>query len=235
MCNLTKAKHLNGMVNHENHQNCGWKLPERGLSFAVVEQKPPTIDWERIEELIQYNLQNRRPHASFFEWKNPDNPNLGKKVKERGIVCDLIKSLEKDAGQTLFKAVRYGDDPPDSIAIGTQGDLVGFEVTELVDEQILKARCLGIRKDKEWKDGELTAKIVEILQKKSQKLAASPCTKNILVIHTDESELRGEFMKYEQEISKHVFQEVPFIDGAFILFSYFPGRETYPYLQLNFR
>jgi hypothetical protein len=200
-----------------------------------VKQASTTIDLERIEQLIYYNLQNRRPYASFFEWKNPDNPNLGKKVKERGTVCDLIRSWEKDAGQTLFKAVRYGEDPPDSVAIDTEGNLVGFEVTELVDEQTIKARCHGIGSYKEWKSGELMIKLREILRDKSQKLKASPYVRNILVIHTDEPELRGDFYKYEMENSEQWFQQVAHINEAFLLFSYFPGRETYPYLRLNFQ
>jgi hypothetical protein len=190
---------------------------------------------ERVEKLIHYNFQNRRPYASFFEWKNPDNPNLGKKVKERGIVCDLIKSLEKDAGQILFKVVRYGEDSPDSVATDTEGNLVGFEVTELVDEQTIKARCHGLGEHKEWKPGELMSRLNDILRDKSQKLKASSYARNILVIHTDEPELRGDFYDYEKENSNHWFQKVPHIDEAFLLFSYFPGRETYPYLRFNFR
>ena len=190
---------------------------------------------ERVEELIYYNFQNRRPYASFFEWKNPDDPSLGKKIKERGIVCDLIESLEKDTGQPLFKAVRYGEDPPDSVATDTLGNSIGFEVTELVDQRTIEARCRGFGERKEWKTGELLNMLNDILWDKSLKLKKSSYTRNILVIYTDEPDLRRNFCNYEIENSKHWFEKAPNIDEAFLLFSYIPGKEKYPYLKLNFR
>jgi hypothetical protein len=193
------------------------------------------INLERIEELIRYNFQNLRPYASFFEWKNPDDPNFGKKIKERGIVCKLIKSLETDAGRILFETLHYGEDPPDLVGTDPEGNLIGFEATELVDEQTIRASCRGYYKNKEWNSAELFYKLEEILRDKSQKLRTGSCARNILVIHTDEPELRMYFQEYELENSKHWFPKAPHIEEAYLLFSYFSGKKTYPYLKLNFR
>ena len=50
-------------------------------------------------------------------------------------------------------------------------------------------------------------KLNDILQNKSQKLKASSYARNILVIHTDEPELRRDFYDYEIENNKHWFQK----------------------------
>lgn len=199
-----------------------------------MNQNSLTIDSEKIAQQVLYNLQNRRSYASFFEWKNPNDRELGKKVKERSIVCDLVKSLEKDAKSILFQTVRYGENPPDAVATDINGNLVGFEVTELVDENTVKLWSQKFRKDKEWEMEEVIKEIERILRKKSQKLAASPYRKNILVIHTDERDLRWKFQTGEMNLSLHLFQKQPHIDQAYLLFSYQPGYETYPYLELKF-
>jgi hypothetical protein len=193
------------------------------------------IDKGIVERLFQHNLYNRRPYASFFEWENPDDRNLGKQVKERSVACELIRALERDENKTLFRTVEYGEDPPDIVAIDTEGRPVGFEVTELVDAQAIIACCLKAGRYKRWAEGELIAKLLGILKKKSRKLGKCFTTRNILVIYTDEPELRGEFCKYKAELSRIRFEKFPFVDEAFLLFSYVPGRDTYPYIRLNFQ
>jgi hypothetical protein len=199
-----------------------------------MNQNSSKIDFEKVEQLALYNLQNRRSYASFFEWKNPNDSELGKKVKERAVTCDLIKSLEKDAGRKLFQTVRYGENPPDTIAADMDGNLTGFEVTELVDEETVKLWSKKLGKDKEWEMEEVIKEIEHILRKKSQKLAAVPYKKNILVMYTDERDLRWKFRAGEFNLSSHFFQKHRHIAQAYLLFSYQPGRETYPYLELNF-
>jgi hypothetical protein len=199
-----------------------------------VNQNSLTIDPEKVEWLALYNLENRRPYASFFDWKNPNNCELGKQVKERSIFCELIKCLEKDAGCELFSTVRYGENPPDAVATDVSGHLVGIEVNELVDEKTVKLWSQGERKDKEWKTEEVIQEIKRILRKKSNKLSRSLYRKNILVMHTDERDLRWKFQTGKLSLSLHFFQKHPHIDEAYLLFSYQPGRETYPYLKLKF-
>ena len=199
-----------------------------------MNQNLPTIDFEKVEQLVHHNFERRRSYASFFEWKNPNNPELGKKVKERSVVCDLVKSLEKDAGCELFQTVRYGENPPDAVATDTTGNSVGFEVTELVDEQTVKLWARGLGRDKEWEIEEVIRKIEQILCDKSKKLAASSYPKNILVMHTDEGDLRWKFRTGELNLNARLFKQHPHIDQAFLLFSYQPVQETYPYLELKF-
>ena len=199
-----------------------------------MNQNSPVIDFEKIEQLVRHNFQRKRSYASFFEWKNANDPELGKKVKERGIVRDLIESLEKDAGRELFPIVSYGENPPDSVATDKNGNKVGFEATEFVDEKTVKLWSQGLAKDKEWEMKEVIEKIERILSDKSKKLATSPYTKNILVMHTDERDLRWKFQIGELNLGLHLFQRHSHIDQAYLLFSYQPGQETYPYLELKF-
>ena len=199
-----------------------------------MNQNHREINFEKVEELLKHNFQHRRSYASFFEWKNPDNPELGKMVKERGVVCDLIKSLEKDAGHELYSTVIYGEDPPDSVATDLNESKVGFEVTELVDEKTVGLWSQKPSVDKEWKIAEVIQKIEQILSRKSEKLAKSPYPKNILVMHTDERDLRWKFRTGELNLNSHFFKKHPHIDQAYLLFSYQPGQETYPYLELKF-
>jgi hypothetical protein len=155
-------------------------------------------------------------------------------VKERGVVCDLIKSLEKDAGHELYPTVVYGEDPPDSVATNMDGCKVGFEVTELVDEETVKLRSQGFSAEKEWETEEVIKKIEQILSSKSEKLATSPYAKNVLVMHSDERDLRWKFRTGELNLNSHLFKKHPHIEQAYLLFSYQPGQETYPYLEFRF-
>jgi hypothetical protein len=201
-----------------------------------MNQKSPAINLKRIEWLIHYNYQHRRPYASFFEWKNPKNPDLAKKVKERSVARELVKSLEEDSGRVLFKVLRYGEDPPDVVGIEPDGKEVGFEVTELVSSEAIAANSMARKAMyyRKWMFEEVVFHLESIIEEKSAKLSRSPHGRNILVIHTDEPEIRGRFHEYESALGKHCFRQRPYIDEAYLLFSYFPGRKTYPYLRLNF-
>jgi hypothetical protein len=202
-----------------------------------MNQKPPAINLNRVEWLIHYNFQHRRPYASFFEWKNPNNPDLAKKVKERSVARELVKSLEEDSGQVLFKVLRYGEDPPDVVGIEPDGNEVGFEVTELVSLEAIAANSM-VRKAmyyRKWTFEEVILHLESIIEEKSAKLSRSPYGRNILVIHTDEPEIRGSYHEYGSALGQYFFRKRCYIDEAYLLFSYRPGRKTYPYLRLNFQ
>ena len=134
----------------------------------------------------------------------------------------------------LFPTVRYGENPPDAVATDTADSLVGFEVTELVDEKTVKLWSRGLGRDKEWEFEEVIQKIEQILSGKSKKLAVSPYPKNMLVMHTDERNLRWRLRSGELSLKSRLFKKYPHIDQAYLLFSYQPGQETYPYLELKF-
>jgi hypothetical protein len=206
-----------------------------GIFLPAVNQENTVIDLEKVMRLVFYNRQNRRRYASFFEWRGEDRER-GKQVKERSIVCDLFKSLEKDAGCILFKTVGYGDNPPDCVATDMNDNPIGVEVTELVDEETVKLRSKGCRPDKDWTSNEVIEKVKSILRKKSNLLTKRPSkyTNFFLVLHTDEPDLRWKFRAGELASSFHVFDRYPHIDKVYLLFSYQPGRKTYPYLELKF-
>ena len=170
--------------------------------------------------------QKSKGYASFWDW--PEKP-----TKERGIVCDLLEAIEADGGQHGIVEVRpYKSDPPDCIGLTNDGQLVAFEVTELVDRETIARNKHGQCVWQEWSSSELTATIRQIVKKKDSKhFHGGPYSKMFLVIHTDEPLLRH--ADCEVILRGQNFGPCKQITDVYLLFSFVPGRESYPFLRLK--
>jgi len=188
---------------------------------------------DTLEKAIAY-LRHRiasgkmRKYASFFDW--PD-----KSIKERGVVNNLFSSMRK-AGCCQYSNVAIAEhDPPDCIATDEEGNTVGIEVSELVDEEAVRRNQQGKDVYRLWDADSVIDHIQQILLNKDGKpYQGGPYAKLILVIHTDEPEITPEC--YIPIIQQHTFAGMRQIDEAYLLFSYIPApaMPDYPFIRLNF-
>lgn len=182
-----------------------------------------------INSLIKQSIKKNRGYASYFEWPDKDQ-------KEVGVTLCLFESLEKNTGELysgLF-ARGEGNDPPDCEAKNNIGEKIGIEVTELVDENGIKNHISGNTYDwAEWNKEKLLNKIQErILAKdKPNKVKGGPYSKYILLIHTDEPDLP--YKKAKELLKGTKFLPLQVIDEIFLLFSYDTDHEACPYIHFN--
>jgi len=171
-------------------------------------------------------LNKQKGYASFFDWPN-------KATKEKGIVCDLLEAMEAKGEQHGIVKVKSDQiDPPDCVGQTKDGELVGFEVTELVDQKTVEMNRRGVHVFKEWPPDELIAKLKVLVRDKDAKAYhGGPYSKIVLIIFTDEPLVRSadcESILHGQSVG-HCKQ----ISEAFLLLSYRPGLEAYPYVKLE--
>jgi len=174
--------------------------------------------------------KNKRMYASF--WESPKKP-----VKERGIVCDFVRAVEIENGSPWIKTVKaHPNDPPDCEGITFSGELIAFEVTELVDGSVIRRNKAGGRFYREWRGPELITTLHARLLRKDRIFSKKDqgqlkhYAKIVLVIHTDEPQLRhGDCAEM---LRQHTFDRCNKLTEAYLLFSYCPGQPGYPYLRL---
>ena len=180
----------------------------------------------KIEAEIEWRRTRRRIYASFWESRS-------KAVKERGIVCDFLKAVEIKNGSLWIKAVKANPhDPPDCVGTTFSGRFVAFEVTELVDKTAIEQNKATVRFWKEWPCPEFIGRLQAILSKKDQTQLERIYEANILIIHTDEPLLRPS--ECAEMLHQHTFKPCRELTKAYLLFSYCPGEQGYPYLPLHF-
>jgi hypothetical protein len=178
---------------------------------------------ERIKELIKV----RRKYASFFDWFKRE-----KNIKEIGITNILLENIEK-CEQIPFHNLQISPkDPPDVIAENLEGKVVGVEVCELVDEEVIRRSERGEEVFRYWNEEELIDKIQKIIERKDNKeFLGGPYEKIFLLIHTDEHLL--DYPTFRDCLSKHEFKQPLKIDTVYLLFSYSPHLGCHPYIKLR--
>jgi hypothetical protein len=115
------------------------------------------------------------------------------------------------------------------------GEGVALEVTELVSEKVVKMNMEGKEVYFDWDRATVVHAIERILKKKGSRLRKvnrAQYSKFVLVIHTDEDTLP--YSEYHQLLRNQVFQRVPGIDQAYVLFSYDPSLKGYGHVPLSF-
>ena len=159
-----------------------------------------------------------RRYAGFFDW--PD-----KQVKERGIVHDWAASFFgfDDFPFQHLKSRHMNEDPPDCEVTYPNGDKVGFEVTELVDEDSVMFWAQGKSSDyRLYEPAEISDLLDEILQEKDKKVyKGGPYASIYLIIHSDEPLIS----------SKEIISELPHvslkqttqIERVFVMLPPFPS------------
>jgi hypothetical protein len=186
---------------------------------------PLNFDSDILPRILEAQ-KKQKGYATFFDWPN-------KATKEKGIVRDLLEAIEAKGAQHSFVKLRSNPtDPPDCVGVMESGELVGFEVTELVDLETVKMNRRGRRVKKEWTSIELLTKLKEIVGKKDSKnYYGGPYSKIILVIHTDEPLVRA--MDCDSILRGQIAGRCKQITDCYLLLSYNPGLKSYPYFKLE--
>lgn len=181
-----------------------------------------------LSDLAKNDKMQRR-HANFFEfWK--------KSVKEAGIFEEFIAKLEEHLGVPIKEWDLADNDPPDIIAVLDNSQIVGVELTELVNRDAIEAQ---IQKPETYSGialsfgaEEALTTINSIIDSKSGKLGhlASTYDQLILLIHTDEIMLTSaDFVKSMQ---KHTFNSSDVFDSVHLMFSYETDSKSYPMVNI---
>lgn len=178
-----------------------------------------------IRELPEI-IKLQRRHASFFEW--PD-----RERKELGLVELLFESMQKKGECPYSNPKNFKPDPPDCTAEDEQGNLIGIELTELVDQESIERNERGGAVYRFWDAADLIEKIESLIKKKDEKrFNGGPYKKIILLIFTDENDiLPTEYIPFLQGVD---FSKKSQIDEVYFLFSYKPG-EGYPFVKLSLK
>jgi hypothetical protein len=119
---------------------------------------------------------------------------IDKSLEERGFAEDALTG-----GGFAFTDLRSLDDaPPDCSAI-VDGELTGLEVTELIDEEAIKATLdarrqspAGLDAYREWTQDLFRERLQQAINPKLARVGAwkgGPYQRRMLVIHTDEKTL----------------------------------------------
>lgn len=185
------------------------------------------FDWAEFTKEVK---RNHRPHAGHFSWET------NRTIAEFGVLQELQNALAEE-GKLFFREPKHrgeGNDPPDCEAIGTSGERVGIEITELVDSKSAAAARAG--KHYEWKDwkGALIPELQRILSKKdiSSNLKEPSYPEYIVLIFSDEPWLDHDYA--ERQLAIHHFHAPELITRAFLLLSYSPFTKGYPCFELQF-
>jgi len=169
-------------------------------------------------------LERRRKYAAFFELG-------GKWQKELTVGEELVRALNAEFGYSLNGLELHEPDPPD-LACSLDGNRIALEVTELVCIKAVKANEMGKRVYRDWRPGETAEALTTLLRRKdSIKLQGGPFSDLWVCVFTDELMLTAE--RIAQELAATTFGPFNQIRKAFVLFSYQPGKATYPVVPLQ--
>jgi len=187
----------------------------------------------RKDDGLLKGLQAQRRYEGAFNWSD-------KRVKEHRGVRTLLEAMAAE-GDTRFCNPRPSAvDPPDCVVDGPNGGFVGIEVTELVDEEVVRANEQAQeREDREirlWRMGDVWARVAEIVKAKDSKpFSGAPYSMRLLLIQCDEPHITSPDFDVQQ-IGVMPVCTTSQIDEAYLLLSYHPdpgrGGGRYPYVRL---
>ena len=192
-----------------------------------------TEEEKRFIKGIKEAIAKSRGYADSFGWP-PDRD-----LEEYGVVKAFCEALEKEGNSFLdsrsIMSRGHGNDPPDCEAKCLDGNLVGIEVTELVDpEAIIAFKKNQIYEWAEWDKAKLIDAINNRLDAKNSpdRIKGGPYASYILIIYTDEPVLNADYAK--ALLKGYRFAKRNLIDRAFLFIFYDPIHKTYPYIELEF-
>ena len=175
-----------------------------------------------------------RGYADFFGWATDRD------LEEWGVVLALSESLKRNDASFFSDLQRRGrpNDPPDCEVLSRDGARIAVEVTELVDGRAIRAFKQGHVYDwAEWSKEKFLTAIDQLLERKDDRFPAlkdAPYPGGYLVvIHTDEPMLSRE--RIAELLRGHLFKKPKYISRAFLILSYDPHVQYYPYFELKFQ
>jgi hypothetical protein len=187
------------------------------------------------DELVRLLLESlektdalKRRHASF--WNSHK-----KSVKELGVVSELFPQLQNDLGSKIVEWGASERDPPDIRAVLANQRVVGFEVTELVNEAAIDAQIADPARYypelSRFGLPQAVAGLRRILKEKERKLESLTGYDQLcLIIHTDEPNFKSdEFL----DLPEAIFSEPSKVFASvYLLFSYEPDKQKCPVIKL---
>jgi len=189
-------------------------------------------DHADIVRLMREARERDRGYASFFGW----SPN--RDLEELGPVQELAAALAAEGNPWLTKIqIRgRGSDPPDLEAVNQSGQRVAIEVTELVDGEAIRAYKNGDHYAyAEWSKNkfldEMQARISAKISRQSRLLGGPYPGGYVVVVFTDEPMLSAETVR--TYLSGHRFAGLDGDRHAYLVLSYSPAVEGYPYFALR--
>jgi hypothetical protein len=188
----------------------------------------PNMD--EVGRIMRQAVSKGRGYAAYWEWA-PD-----RSLAEVGVAKVLSEYLTHSEGTTWKSVSPVADDPPDTLLLSTSNHRVGVEVTEIVDDATV-ARHRHRKKEgaaqpydwAEWTLEELTASIVQAIERKDKKLAGrrDGYDELIVALVTDEPMITFDLAR---RAVVECSPKVQTIDRAFLMLSYDPAadKEVFP-------
>jgi hypothetical protein len=187
-------------------------------------------DKSEIIAAMRAAIVKSRGYADFFGWRT------NRDLEELGVLKSLAESMAADSRLFLTSLKSRGrpNDPPDCEALNSEGQRVAIEVTELVDEDAIRAFKAGRRYDwAKWSKEEFLASVTELVSTKDSKypqLKDPPYEGGyVLVIFTDEPMLSR--IRVEEFLADYRFQ-AKHIERVILLLGYDPSVGRCPYFEL---
>lgn len=187
-------------------------------------------DEAEIASMLRAARLKARGYAGFFEWR------LDRDLEELGVLQHFAEELSTDGAAFFINAKSRArpNDPPDCEAVDVQGRRIAFEITELVDEEAIKAFRAGHHYDwAEWDEDKFICalnQLISIKDAKFSKLKGGPYLGGyILIIFTDEP------MLSRNEVARHIVGKtfpVIHLDRVFLILGYDPEVQRCPYFEI---
>ncbi len=201
------------------------------------------IDDEMNEllKILREARQKARGYAGFFQW--PDRAR-----EELGVAQELAKTLERQQKNFMYsvKTRGRGYDPPDCEALDSHANKIALEISELVDENAIRAAVRNLRSEPEerlaqevvWADwglqkfSDAVTRLLVAKDRRFDSLKGGPFIGGyVVVLYSDEPALHRSVV--EQYLEVTTFTPVIHISRAFLLLSYDPEFEGYPAFELK--
>lgn len=192
----------------------------------------PIPNNDEVLRLMREARAKDRGYASFFGWAT------NRDLEEFGAVQKLANAALAD-GKSLFEQVQIrgrGMDPPDLEAVTQHGQRVAIEVTELVDGGAIKAYKAGRVYDwAKWDRAKFLRELQRLVDAKASrqdKLLGGPYPGGyVIVVFTDEPLLTADAIR--SFLTEQSFVNLSQGIQAYLLLSYSPATESYPYFALH--
>jgi len=190
-------------------------------------------DEAEIRALMRAARERSRGYADFFGWA------IDRDLEESGVLSSLAESMAADG--VLFyeniKSRRRPNDPPDCEATDSEGARVAIEITELVDNEAIRAFKQGRVYD--WADWPREKFISSLADRIAAKDKRYPHLKEppyvggyVVVVFSDEPVLtRSTVQEY---LKDHDIPRPVHISRAILILSYDPAIQRCPYFEVAF-
>ena len=183
---------------------------------------------EFFRELYEDSEQSRK-HDPYFT--------LSKDKQQNELeVAHLLNEELKNRGAKYFDSIvarDSGKDPPDCEAIGDDGERIGIEVTELVDEDSITSAISGKMIDQLLpKPSEVIEKVSAMIRRKDCAIVKDgPYDLYILIIYCDDPK----FLAFDihNELRNSRFGPTKLTDHAYFFQYYNPWKKCCPYYELR--